>query len=102
MSEETVDEVEARTTRKNRDVYLAMSDWTHKTTDRVVADKAEWALYRKKLRDLTLRPDFPRIRDSNFPQPPTSPWEEYDKWLYVESRAEGESFWQENPDWVAP
>lgn len=102
MDDDSVDEIRAKSLRANRDAFLMMTDWTHQTGDRPLNNKSDWALYRKKLRDLTLRPDYPDIPTYKFPQYPGSTTQEFDRWLYVESPAEGESVWQENPDWVAP
>ena len=96
---DSIDELRAANTRKDRNAMLSASDWTHTITDKPVENKDEWALYRKKLRDLPLREDFPDIGIDNFPQPPDSERTEYAKWLYVESPAEGESVWQVNSDW---
>ena len=97
-----INELRAANTRSDRNSMLNASDWTHMVSDRPLANKADWTLYRKKLRDLTLRPDFPDIPVRNFPEAPDSGKAEFDRWLYVESPAEGESVWQENPDWVDP
>ena len=88
--------------RSVRDMLLLRSDWTHHLEDRPVKDKNLWALYRRKLRDLPTRPDFPFIEIEHFPQNPGSPYPEYDKYLYVESRSYSDSAWELNPDWVDP
>lgn len=93
-------EIRAANVRRDRDSALVDSDWSHMVSDRKLANQTEWALYRKKLRDLTLRPDFPDMSGSQYPQAPDSGRAEFDRWLYVESPAKGESVWQENPDWV--
>lgn len=61
-------------------------------------NKDLWALYRRKLRDLPTRPDFPFIEMAHFPQNPISPEPEYDKYLYLESRSYSDSAWEFNPD----
>jgi len=95
-----INELRAANTRNDRNEMLSASDWTHVVSDKPVENKDAWALYRKKLRDLPLRGDFPDVTLDNFPQSPDSERTEYAKWLYVESPAEGESVWQTNPDWV--
>jgi len=95
-------EIRAANVRRDRDSALVDSDWSHMVSDRPLTNQADWALYRKKLRDLPLRPDFPDMSQSHYPQAPDSGKVEFDRWLYVESPAEGESVWQVNPDWVDP
>ena len=44
---DSIDELRAANTRKDRNAMLSASDWTHTITDKPVENKDEWALYRK-------------------------------------------------------
>lgn len=100
MSEEQKTDFRVVTVKAARDELLAKTDWTHSVEDRPVENKALWALYRRKLRDLPERPDFPFIDVANFPQDPYSLNPEYDKYLYVETRSDSDPAWVLNPDFI--
>lgn len=102
MSDDKEIESRSERVRSIRNDCLQNSDWTHHLEDRPVENKNLWALYRRKLRDLPTRPDFPFIEIEHFPQNPDSPYPEYDKYRYVESRSYLDSAWELNPDWVEP
>jgi len=53
----TAEEV-ARKVREERDVRLAMTDWTQ-MPDVPEATKLKWSAYRQALRDVPLQPSFP-------------------------------------------
>lgn len=57
--------------RKNRDVLLAKSDWTH-SVDAPLSEerKFAWAAYRQALRDITQHESFPFLKDSHWPVEP--------------------------------
>jgi len=90
--------------RTLRDMKLEASDWTHILSDMPIENKSAWATYRKSLRDISLHPKFSDDTFDNvdFPAAPdeNSPAER--QYNYVENPAEGESVWQQNPDWVDP
>jgi hypothetical protein len=100
MSQDQEIDFAAEVVRSVRDRCLSSSDWTHSVEDRPVENKALWALYRRKLRDLPERPDFPFIDVANFPQDPYSLNPEYDKYLYVETRSTDEPAWILNQDYI--
>lgn len=97
-------EERAKDSREMRDYLLSRCDWTHSVSDWDVPQKEEWRLYRASLRDLPLHPLFPELNHNSdeYPRPPNNPAQIIQKYLYVENPAEGESVWQQNPDWVEP